>query len=81
LDEETILESVSNTGRLVIVDESHPRCNVAADIAEIAAQKAFGDLKAPVSMVDQTAGRSPKARGICGRPRLPECMPKDQAGK
>jgi acetoin:2,6-dichlorophenolindophenol oxidoreductase subunit beta len=51
LDEETILESVSNTGRLVVVDESHPRCNVAGDIAAIAAHKAFGDLKAPVSTV------------------------------
>ena len=51
LDEETILESVANTGRLVVVDESHPRCNMATDIAAIAAQKAFGDLKAPVSMV------------------------------
>jgi len=51
LDEETILESVSNTGRLVVVDESYPRCNVATDIAAIAAQKAFGDLKAPVYMV------------------------------
>jgi acetoin:2,6-dichlorophenolindophenol oxidoreductase subunit beta len=51
LDEETILESVSNTGRLVVVDESNPRCNLAADIAAITAQKAFGDLKAPVSMV------------------------------
>jgi pyruvate/2-oxoglutarate/acetoin dehydrogenase E1 component len=51
LDEETILESVSNTGRLVIVDESHPRCSVATDIAAIAAQKVFGDLKAPISVV------------------------------
>jgi len=51
LDEETILESVSITGRLVVVDESYPRCNVATDIAAIAAQKAFGDLKAPVYMV------------------------------
>src|SRR3984957_18939551 len=51
LDEETILESVSNTGRLVIVDESHPRCSVATDIAAMAAQKAFGDLKAPISTV------------------------------
>ena len=32
LDEETILESVENTGRLVVVDESNPRCSVAADI-------------------------------------------------
>jgi pyruvate/2-oxoglutarate/acetoin dehydrogenase E1 component len=51
LDEDTILDSVAKTGRLVIVDESHPRCNVATDIAGLVCQKAFGDLKAPVKMV------------------------------
>jgi pyruvate dehydrogenase E1 component beta subunit len=51
LDEDTILESVANTGRLVVVDESHPRCNMAADIAALVAQKAFGDLKSPVTTV------------------------------
>ena len=33
LDTDTILESVENTGRLVVVDESTPRCNIATDIA------------------------------------------------
>jgi pyruvate dehydrogenase E1 component beta subunit len=51
LDEETILESVANTGRLVVVDESHPRCNVAADIAALVARKAFGELKSPIMTV------------------------------
>src|SRR5215475_10578768 len=32
LDFDSILESVENTGRLVVVDESHPRCNMATDI-------------------------------------------------
>jgi pyruvate dehydrogenase E1 component beta subunit len=51
LDEDTILESVAHTGRLVVVDESHPRCNVGTDIAALVGQKAFGDLKAPVTAV------------------------------
>ncbi len=51
LDEDTILESVENTGRLVIVDEATPRCNIATDISALVAQKAFGDLKAPIKMV------------------------------
>ena len=51
LDEDTILESVAKTGRLVVVDESHPRCNMATDIAALVAQKAFGDLKSPVTTV------------------------------
>jgi pyruvate dehydrogenase E1 component beta subunit len=51
LDEDTILDSVANTGRLVVIDESYPRCNVGTDIAALVGQKAFGDLKAPVTMV------------------------------
>ena len=57
LDEETIIESVENTGRLVVVDESPPRCSVASDIAGIVASRAFRALKAPVGMV--TAPHSP----------------------
>ena len=57
LDEDTILESVENTGRLVIVDEATPRCNIATDISALVAQNAFGDLKAPIKMV--TAPHTP----------------------
>ena len=57
LDEETILESVENTGRLVVIDESPPRCSVAADIAAIVASKGFRSLKAPIVMV--TAPHTP----------------------
>ncbi len=51
LDEDTILESVEKTGRLVVVDEAYPRCGMAADIASIVAEKAFSALKAPVRRV------------------------------
>ncbi|MGE0857689.1 MAG: alpha-ketoacid dehydrogenase subunit beta [Gammaproteobacteria bacterium] len=57
LDEDTILESVENTGRLVVVDEAHPRCGMAADISALVAKKAFSSLKAPVEMV--TAPHTP----------------------
>ena len=57
LDEETILDSVENTGRLIVADESPPRCSLASDIAALAANKAFAALKAPVQMV--TAPHSP----------------------
>jgi pyruvate dehydrogenase E1 component beta subunit len=57
LDEETILESVENTGRLVVVDESNPRCSVAADICAIVAEKGFHSLKAAPRSV--TAPHSP----------------------
>lgn len=57
LDEDTVLESVENTGRVVVVDEAHPRCSMATDISALVAQKAFGALRAPVEMV--TAPHTP----------------------
>ncbi len=57
LDEEMIFESLEHTGRLVVVDESPPRCSVASDIAGIVASRAFASLKAPVKLV--TAPHTP----------------------
>ncbi len=57
LDTETILDTAAETGRVVVVDESHPRCSVASDIAALIAQEAFEHLKAPVKMV--TAPHAP----------------------
>lgn len=57
LDENTILESVARTHRLVIVDEDNPRCSAAADIAALVADKGFDTLDAPIKMV--TAPHTP----------------------
>ncbi|MFE9354533.1 alpha-ketoacid dehydrogenase subunit beta [Streptomyces olivaceoviridis] len=57
LDSDTILESVENTGRLVVVDEATPRCSMATDISALVAQEAFGALRAPIEMV--TAPHTP----------------------
>jgi acetoin:2,6-dichlorophenolindophenol oxidoreductase subunit beta len=51
LDTGTILESVERTGRLVVVDEASPRCNLATDISALVAKEAFGSLRAPIEMV------------------------------
>ncbi len=51
LDLDTILESVEKTGRLVVVDEASPRCNLATDISAQVVSEAFGDLRAPIKMV------------------------------
>lgn len=64
LDEETILESVRATGRLVVVDESPPRCSVAADIAAMVAEKAFHHLKAPIIQVTAPHTPVPFAREL-----------------
>ncbi|MEO2031299.1 MAG: alpha-ketoacid dehydrogenase subunit beta [Planctomycetaceae bacterium] len=57
LDEETLLESVTQTGRVVVVDEANPRCSMATDISALIAQQAFAALKAPIQMV--TAPHTP----------------------
>jgi pyruvate dehydrogenase E1 component beta subunit len=51
LDEATILKSVEKTGKLVVVDESHQRCSMAADISAVVAQEAFSALTAPIKLV------------------------------
>jgi pyruvate dehydrogenase E1 component beta subunit len=64
LDEEAILDSVEQTGRLVVVDESPPRCSLAADIAALVAAKAFQALKAPPEMVTAPHTPIPFAREL-----------------
>src|SRR5262249_9775915 len=51
LDEDSVLESAEKTGRVVVVDEASPRCNVATDISALIAEKAFASLKAPIRRV------------------------------
>ena len=51
LDTDSILDSVRETGRLVVVDESHPRCSMASDIARLVAEEAFDALKGPIKTV------------------------------
>jgi pyruvate dehydrogenase E1 component beta subunit len=57
LDEDTILNSVAKTHRLVIVDEDNPRCSAATDIAALVADKGFDYLDAPIKLV--TAPHTP----------------------
>jgi pyruvate dehydrogenase E1 component beta subunit len=49
LDEATVLASVRKTGRLVVVHEASGLCGVAAEIAALAATKAFEALRAPIA--------------------------------
>lgn len=64
LDEEAILDSVETTGRLVVVDESPPRCSLAADISAIVASKALTSLRAPPVMVTGPHSPIPFAREL-----------------
>jgi 2-oxoisovalerate dehydrogenase E1 component len=48
LDIETILQSVSKTGRLLVVDEAFGPCGFASEIAAQVADTGFNDLDAPI---------------------------------
>jgi pyruvate dehydrogenase E1 component beta subunit len=64
LDAGTIIEMMEETGRLVIVDESSPRCGMAADIAALVAEEAFDALRAPILKVTPPHSPVPYAPGL-----------------
>ena len=57
LDEVAILSSLEKTGRMVVIDESTPRCSIARDVAALCVDKGFDFLNAPVKCV--TAPHTP----------------------
>jgi pyruvate dehydrogenase E1 component beta subunit len=64
LDENAILDSVEKTGRVVIVDESTPRCSLASDIAGFIVSHGFSSLKAPIQQVTSPHAPVPFAREL-----------------
>lgn len=50
-DKETVLESVKKTGRLIVIDESNPQCNVAGDVASVIGDIGFDYLDGPIKKV------------------------------
>ncbi len=61
-DEETILDSIKKTGRLVVVHEATRNCALGAEIAALAAGEALMYLKAPVIRVAGPEAVVPMAR-------------------
>ena len=57
LDEETIVKSVSKTGKLLVVHEACRTGGIAGEIAAVVAKEAFGYLDAPIERI--TAPDSP----------------------
>lgn len=51
LDMDTILKSSRKTKRVIVVDESYPRCGMAADISAQISEVTFGELLAPVTRI------------------------------
>lgn len=50
-DQETIINSVKKTGRLIVIDESNPHNNTATDISAVVSDKAFDYLDGPIKCV------------------------------
>jgi pyruvate dehydrogenase E1 component beta subunit len=51
LDKQAVLDSLSKTNRLVVVEEGWPTCSIASEISALAMEEGFDDLDAPVMRV------------------------------
>lgn len=63
-DHRSLIASVAKTGRLVVADETHLSCGVAAEISAIAAEHAFQYLKAPIVRVARPDVPTPFSRPL-----------------
>src|SRR5688572_14762629 len=64
LDIDTIITSVQKTNRVVVAEESHPFCGVAAEIAAQIQDRAFDYLDAPVKRVSGVDVPMPYAKNL-----------------
>jgi len=64
LDIDTIITSVKKTNRVVIAEESHPFCGVAAEIGTQIMERAFDYLDAPVRRVSGADVPMPYAKNL-----------------
>ena len=51
LDTAAVLESLSRTNRVVVVEEGWPTCSIASEIIAVCMERGFDDLDAPVARV------------------------------
>ena len=64
MDDETIIESVKKTRKVVIVDEDYPRCSIASDISALVAEEAFDYLDAPPRRLNAPHAPVPYSRPL-----------------
>ena len=64
LDIDTIVNSVKKTNRVVVAEESHPFCGVAAEISQQINERAFDYLDAPVKRVSGADAPMPYAKNL-----------------
>jgi len=59
LDEETILQSVAKTGRLIVADETPMRCSIASEVIVTVCEKGLDFLKSPPVRINRRHGHIP----------------------
>lgn len=64
LDIDTIIKSIKKTNRVVVAEESHPFCGVAAEISSEINERAFDYLDAPVKRVSGADAPMPYAKNL-----------------
>lgn len=64
LDIDTIIKSVKKTNRLVVVEESHSFCGVAAEITAQVQEQAFDYLDAPIKRLSGVDAPMPYAKNL-----------------
>ncbi len=64
LDYDLIQQSLKKTGRLVVADGGWKTCGIAAEIAALASERSFLDLKAPVARVALPDVPAPASRTL-----------------
>ncbi|HKO61531.1 MAG TPA: pyruvate dehydrogenase complex E1 component subunit beta [Pyrinomonadaceae bacterium] len=64
LDIDLIVNSVKKTNRLVVVEESHPFCGIAAEISSAVTERAFDYLDAPVKRLSGADAPMPYAKNL-----------------
>jgi acetoin:2,6-dichlorophenolindophenol oxidoreductase subunit beta len=64
LDEETILQSIKKTGRLIAADTSWELCGFSSEVAALAAEKGFKYLKAAVRRITPADCPSPVSQPL-----------------
>jgi pyruvate dehydrogenase E1 component beta subunit len=67
MDWDTVLASVTRTGRLVVVDDANPTCSFASEIAATVGEMAFPALRAPVVRVTREHTPTPFSPGLEAR--------------
>jgi len=64
LDDQTIIESVKKTGRLIVADSGYITGGVGSEVAARIAEKAFHDLKQPIKRISLPDCPTPTSRGL-----------------